>query len=346
MPGSEWMVASNTLLKGYLSFMSAFSCSLPRVCGFLLPLLAVGVMTAAAPKVANAQNYSKLVVFGDSISDNGNVYRVSSGFVPQSPPYYMGRFSNGPIYVDDLAAIPGFVGQPTEDLAYGGALTDTNNSGDPRLPGMRTEVNGYLASHPVVDPNALYILWGGGNDYLNNPPQTSPATPVGNLTQEITDLALHGAHKFLIANQPNLGQLPNTIGTIFSSPLNQLTAAHNALLAQSLLNLRLALPGDTFDLLDINGLYNQITTHPMQYGYTDVTHSYLATFAANPFTAGDPNTYLFWDNLHPTAPGHQLIANLVYNTVVPEPSAAAFLSVFALTGAAFLHRRRQEKTWR
>ena len=107
--------------------------------------------------------YSKLVVFGDSISDNGNVFRASGGTFPGFP-YYQGRFSNGPIWIDDLAAIPGVVGQPTEDLAYGGARTDTNI--DPRLPGMQAEVGGYLALHPVVDPNALYIVWGGGNDYL------------------------------------------------------------------------------------------------------------------------------------------------------------------------------------
>ena len=316
--------------------MMRFSFSLSRFRGFARTGLAACAFAVGASGAANAQVYSKLVVFGDSISDNGNVFRASGGTVPASP-YYMGRFSNGPIWVDDLAAIPGVVGQPTEDLAYGGARTDTNI--DSRLPGMQAEVGGYLFAHPVVDPNALYVLWGGGNDYLNG--QTDPRVPVSNLTQEIGALALHGARTFLVANQPNLGELPNEIGTPDEAMLNQLTATHNALLAQSLQNLRLTLPSDTFDLLDINSLYSQITSHPAQYGYMDVTHSYLGTNPPNPFSSS-ANTYLFWDNLHPTAPGHQLIANLAFSVVVPEPSALALLSTFALAGAAFLRRRRQE----
>lgn len=320
--------------------MFHFSFSLSRFCCPALTGLAACALALGASQTANAQVYSKLVVFGDSISDNGNVFRASGNTAPP-PPYYQGRFSNGPIWIDDLAAIPGVVGQPTEDLAYGGAHTDTVNTIDARLPGMQTQVGGYLLAHPVVDPNALYILWGGGNDYLNG--QTDPRIPVFNLTQEIGALALHGARTFLIADQPNLGELPNTIGTAASVPLDQITAAHNALLAQSLQNLRLTLPTDTFYLLDVNSLYSEITSHPALYGYTDVTHSYLDTLAANPLGAGDPNTYLFWDTLHPTAPGHQLIANLAFSTVVPEPSAVALLSTFALTGAAFLRRRKQEK---
>ncbi len=35
-----------------------------------------------------------IVVFGDSLSDNGNLYEIMKHQLPQSPPYFEGRFSN------------------------------------------------------------------------------------------------------------------------------------------------------------------------------------------------------------------------------------------------------------
>ncbi|KAG2437173.1 hypothetical protein HXX76_005837 [Chlamydomonas incerta] len=46
-----------------------------------------------------------LVVFGDSLSDTGNVFAYSHGALPNPAAYYRGRFSDGPIWVDHLAAI-------------------------------------------------------------------------------------------------------------------------------------------------------------------------------------------------------------------------------------------------
>ena len=68
---------------------------------------------------------------------------------------------------------------------------------------MQGEVTAYVAAHPAVDPNALYVVFGGANDYLNGG-QTNPAIPVANITNEITTLAGHGARYFLVPNLPDL----------------------------------------------------------------------------------------------------------------------------------------------
>jgi phospholipase/lecithinase/hemolysin len=52
---------------------------------------------------AHAAGFSAEYVFGDSLSDVGNVYLGSSGSEPASP-YVGGQFSNGPVWVQDLAA--------------------------------------------------------------------------------------------------------------------------------------------------------------------------------------------------------------------------------------------------
>src|SRR5687768_12602152 len=79
---------------------------------------------------ANADTIDKIVVFGDSLSDNGNFYTLSSRLhradsnvpiVPASPPYASGRFSNGEVWVEDLAKS---LHVPLEDYAYGGAWAE------------------------------------------------------------------------------------------------------------------------------------------------------------------------------------------------------------------------------
>ena len=45
-----------------------------------------------------------VVVFGDSLSDNGNLYELMRHQLPPSPPYFEGRFSNGPVWIEHLMA--------------------------------------------------------------------------------------------------------------------------------------------------------------------------------------------------------------------------------------------------
>ena len=47
-------------------------------------LAAAGVLAVAG--AANAQTYGRLVVFGDSLSDNGHLYAATGGGNPTSPP--------------------------------------------------------------------------------------------------------------------------------------------------------------------------------------------------------------------------------------------------------------------
>ena len=61
---------------------------------------ALVVAACAFAASASAQTYNRLVVFGDSLSDNGNLYLiVRRHAAAQSPPYFQGRFSTGPVFV-------------------------------------------------------------------------------------------------------------------------------------------------------------------------------------------------------------------------------------------------------
>ncbi|WP_201209125.1 hypothetical protein [Rhodocyclus purpureus] len=52
----------------------------------------------------SAAAYSSLTVYGDSLSDNGNLFAATG--LPVDP-YYAGRRSNGPVAVEYLAASQG-----------------------------------------------------------------------------------------------------------------------------------------------------------------------------------------------------------------------------------------------
>jgi len=75
----------------------------------VLTVAAAGAMASAA----SAQTYGRLVVFGDSLSDNGNLYAISGQ--PTSPPYFQGRFSNGPVFTELLGFNAGRYSNPKLD---------------------------------------------------------------------------------------------------------------------------------------------------------------------------------------------------------------------------------------
>ncbi|MDP3368462.1 MAG: SGNH/GDSL hydrolase family protein, partial [Brevundimonas sp.] len=109
---------------------------------------ALAALTVAAAgafaSAASAQSYNRLVVFGDSLSDNGNLYAATFNTQPTSPPFFQGRFSNGPVFTELLGFNAGrsAVGAPVTgsiNYAYGGARTDS--SAFP--PGMRNQLLAY-----------------------------------------------------------------------------------------------------------------------------------------------------------------------------------------------------------
>lgn len=302
--------------------------------------LAAVALVGLLARPATAAPITDLLVFGDSLSDTGNAFLGTGGTTPPSPPYFDGRFSNGPVWVERLAGrlgvtapTPAFAGG--SNYAVGGAETGTGLS-PIGAPGVLEQVDTYLNLTPFPadppSPGTLIVLQGGGNDFLNG--QTDPTVPVANLLLAVTELAGSGGTRFAVANLPDLGELPgtNTLPAPARAALNALSATFNALLAQELAQLAASL-GVRIDLIDVNGLYAQIRANPAAFGFTNVTQGSLLN--ADPTGAG----YLFWDELHPTTAAHDLLAARAFGsvTLVPEPASVALLAV---GGVAVAVRRR------
>ncbi|GAB4295101.1 MAG: hypothetical protein Fur0025_32050 [Oscillatoriaceae cyanobacterium] len=261
--------------------------------------------------------FSDLYVFGDSLSDDGNLFAVTNGLIPPSPPYVNGRFSNGLVWVEQLAPKLGLAVNPNSNVAFGGALSgNTNNFNTrfpnlPPLPGLQQPVDAFVAANPNADRQGLYVVWAGANDYGER--VTDVAGVVNNITTAITKLAAVGARNFLVPNLPDLGITPAGASSPNAAGLSQITAAHNSALAAAVPVLEQNLNVNVIPV-DVNALINNARSNPGTFGFTNVSNGFLTSGATN------PNEYIFWDELHPTFSAHQLIAEAANQaiTAIPE----------------------------
>ncbi|MBW4446850.1 MAG: SGNH/GDSL hydrolase family protein [Spirirestis rafaelensis WJT71-NPBG6] len=260
------------------------------------------IMAVFAPSILSVQKINQLYIFGDSLSDTGNIYRATGGVYPSSPPYFQGRYSNGLVWVEYLASGLKLTSEQRTNFAFGGATT--GSSGMNGIPGLLAQVDNFTKAHPDINPNALYVLWAGANDYLYG---TSNSTmPIENLSKAIQLLSTRGAKKILVANIPDLGKLPSTRYTANSNSLSQSAIAHNQSLAKSFEVLNDKLGHDTQIIeLDVNSLYREAITEPAKFGFTNVTNACLNNNVA---VCDNPDKFLFWDAIHPTTAGHRILA--------------------------------------
>jgi outer membrane lipase/esterase len=303
-------------------------------------VLAAGLLAAGMPAMAGAQDFDRIVAFGDSLTDDGNLYALTG--IPQSPPYFAGRFSNGPVWVEPLTPLIG--AQGLEVLAYGGAETGT----DLTPPGIRLQVAGWLAQGNRAGPGTLSVVWGGANDYLGEEDTADPAGlvsgVVGNLERSVELLIQAGARTVLVPNLPDLGAVPAGRASGGSAQLSALSAAHNAGLAAAVEGLRLRHPGTEITLFDVGSLFRDALADPAAYGLTNVTIPCLSGIAPDPVsptgacaTPEQAATTLFFDPLHPTATGHDLLARFTaasLNAAGLAAAAAPARSFMALDGVA------------
>jgi phospholipase/lecithinase/hemolysin len=315
--------------------------------GFLL-------LSLIFPLKVLAKDYDNIYVFGDSFSDTGNVFNTTSGIIPPSLTYSNGRFSNGPIWVDYLASDLRLTLNLKNNFAFGGATTGTQNIGLPSLPGLQQQINSFVSARNA-DPNALYIIWAGTNDYLSyffggNP---NPTNTVGNLSAALTSLVTNGAKDVMVVNLPDLGKLPfANFDSQRSNLFNTFSSTHNSILNTTLKSFRQQLSPDINIIeLNVNSLFDRIITAPDEFGFTNVTNSCISKdLSVVPIDVPtqqvlcNPEKFLFWDEVHPTTTTHKLIRELALSALkpvpVPEPSAGLGILAYSVLGAVSLLKRK------
>jgi thermolabile hemolysin len=297
-----------------------------RLAGVLVAFLfAVGGFGLFAPKAeAGLVRPNQMFFFGDSLSDNGNLFALTQrqffGIGYPFAPYFQGRFSNGPTWAEELSADlglnvravadPAFRGGPVAmgqgyNLAFGGAKSDFGGV-QSFIPGLFRQAQAFynLTQFPgnAADPDALYVIWIGGNDFLEG--ERTALNPLRNVDRVITALNSIGAENFLLVNLPDLGRTPGSLGSSEAAALTAVSREYNRLmpLARDYWTSTL---GVSLEVFDIGSLFDQILTAPSAFGFSNVTQTCIDAGVDTSACSG----YLFFDGVHPTRAAHQQIAD-------------------------------------
>lgn len=302
----------------------------------------------------------KLVIFGDSLSDNGNLYAISSAahkviplvpVVPMDPPYFKGRFSNGPVWNEILAQSMNI---ELANYAYGGAWVESVWDSRQVVPfDLGTQVNFYLvsAAQDFNKEKHLYVIWAGANDYVDGRSDAEYATTntVAVIKKQIDWLIYYGAKQFLIFTIPDLSLIPEVAerGAEYAAAIGKLTTLHNEKVAAMIAAEKAEHPDLKFILSDISSYFSDVIEHPAKFNLEDtktacyrggydmmlklanikeieaakevkidlINNASLRTayYTSRLSALGEqpcknPDKYLFWDHIHPTRIGHEIIS--------------------------------------
>ncbi len=280
--------------------------------------LAAGVALAGT---ASAQSYSRLVVFGDSLSDNGNLFLFTGGTQPPAPFYYQGRFSTGPVFVELLGFnlgrfAAGDSNAGSINYAFGGARTDL--AGAP--PGMRTQLNAYLGGGGTFGPNDLVSVLGGANNIFQGLPAAGASSnPAGaiqvvslaaaaDINLIVNNVATAGAGTILVTNLPKLSLTPQFANSPAAPLADYAVTTFNGALLNGLNTVAANQPGTNIILMDLFKIGDTIAGNPTAFGVTNVTDPCFNQVALT--LCSNPDDYFYLDGVHPTAAGHRAIASL------------------------------------
>lgn len=309
--------------------------------------------------------YNQLVVFGDSLSDSGNnavlfdqfgggvrtpVPLTSSDLIPTAP-YQSNRYSNGSVWVEQLADELGLSARASllggTNYAYGGARVGQPVS--PALPpSLPSQVAQFLTgTGSKASSDNLYVIEGGGDDARDALAALAGGNSAAadqiiqdftaNMTSMITDLYTAGATDFLIWNVPDAGLSPavKAQGQPASNLATFIAQTMNGFLDAALTPLEQSLPIDIFQF-DAFSFIDNVVKDPQAFGLTNASFPCATSQAC----INNPDGYFFWDGIHPTTAGHGAIAQAVLQVLphaVPEPGSLG-LMVLGLLGIGWLGR--------
>jgi phospholipase/lecithinase/hemolysin len=328
--------------------------------------LCLGILSIEAkPAEAAPVRYEAAFVFGDSISDPGNLFALSeavTGIGRPGYPYYAGRSSNGPVWAEYLAADFAAAGLPFRNYAHGLARVvrpPVELEGlplgllpihlDDQLLRFRVEALTGLPTRSV----ALVMI--GSNDALGIISDTAAAIGAGadaeiatahaiaaaqdvaaRLLNKLALLAPAGIRDLVLFNLGDLGQTPRFAGTEAEALASLVTGGFNMGLASG------TVEGLNVRPFDLAGLFDRLVLAPEDFGVSSLEPCFDP---AVPSLCLDPETRAFFDPLHPSATIHARLANEVREVVAPVPlPAAAWLLLAALFGLSAVRLQGHRRT--
>jgi len=283
-------------------------------------------------------SYSQVFIFGDSLSDTGNLATVIGDF---PPPYIMNRASNGPVAVDTFTAELGYTANASLHLIgpeAGGnyAVAGANASGEDLID-LNTQIMSFHANHGFVAPSdALYVIFIGGNDVraARDVAELSAAKLIvkaaaNEVRQAILSLSSAGARTFMLVNSANVGLIPETqlIAHATSNPdlierTGKLSKGYRRALHDIAGNIAEHLEEEkNIDIIEFDffKFFNKLVKKADTYGFSNSTDACFSskTFSFHPDCNFGFNfdQFIFFDETHPTARAHALIGEAMHEAL-------------------------------
>jgi phospholipase/lecithinase/hemolysin len=267
------------------------------------PLLAQSAATSGP-----TTRYSRLYVFGDSYSDIGAGYIDGNGPTAVA---YLGWLMG--LQVASSKA-PNAAGKSLV-FAVSGAGSGEGNGRQVKEAflgyGMINQVRDFAArvksGEITFDPQAtLFVLAGGLNDGKQD-----TAVTLANLRQHIQILREHGGRHFTLALLPT--KIPQ-----FAAVGIRLNPAYEQFVRQE------ATSGLDLWLNHWGAAFDEVMEHPAAYGIVNTTSACAgrAIFDQDPTPVGDPATYFFYHEGHPSTAVHRIVGKKLFDEIAARPPAA------------------------
>ncbi|MEM7359190.1 MAG: SGNH/GDSL hydrolase family protein [Pseudomonadota bacterium] len=292
-----------------------------------------------------AQTFSRVVSFGDSLSDTGN---LASALINFPPPYYQNRISDGPVAIDYLAAAVGGNAIASEVGGDNFAVAGGNILGNERED-LSRQITDYLARvNQNADPEALFFIMVGGNDLRGLRGQTSNAIAqitinqtVNALVAQLQRLSAAGAKHFFITNVANVGRIPETLQQEAEDPgisarAQAYVQIYNQRLNSRLLTFAQQTGANVIDY-DLFSEFEKLLNSPASFGFTqstvgcfdineiedlgDIFNIANGVFHPDCLLGTRFDRFVFFDNLHPSSRSNELIGNSMIARLAESNSA-------------------------
>ena len=318
-------------------------------------LLAVVSLSAPAAQANTLNFFTSFWVFGDSLSDPGNLFAATGGAFPPAP-YFVGRVSNGPVWADYLQADFDKAGLPNANYAhaYANALEGVFSArpiGDPFVKDLSEQLDQFaVESVGLLGTKPLATMLFGANDlFFSGIPFGLGAEIGAAAANAVADGALFlkslGVNDVMLFTLPPIDLTP-----AYALPLQPGadqakigTEAFNTTLLASISGLEAA--GLNVLTLDLFGLFGQLLDNPLDFGVLNATlPCYIPPPAGPGFFLGcsleTAPLLAFFDPVHPNNVIHEQIAKLVGEQVAPVPvPLSALLLIGGIAGLGFVRRR-------
>ncbi|WP_119328828.1 SGNH/GDSL hydrolase family protein [Cysteiniphilum halobium] len=287
-----------------------------------------------------------IVVFGDSLQDNGNLIKTLE--IP-GVPYDRGRFSDGLVACEYLGTMLKEKQQTATDIkvsnyAIGGACTTGKNPKSlltAHAFSVQNQIDRYVAQKGRFTDDALVMLNGGGNNFLfavhnEKPFLNFPAVyrVASDLLCSIDRVIKLGAKKIVVWNVPDVTVAPAYDVTPFpklmviwlKKYIKHNIIKQNKQLEIGINRLKEKYPFVQIYLFDAYALLHEALETPMAFGFDNATEACIRSFGGVDGSGEiqtdipiehDPQTHLFWDYVHPTTKAQKMLAEKIFDLLHP-----------------------------